>query len=267
MHEYLEACRARLLSSQLRIIMSLRKSLSASTMAALLASSPSPCQPPASTVTVTQVRGTATSIETVSTVFAPSPTGDILTISITNQNSKPVSLTFRSNVNAPTPINDPTPTQLGVASPTSFLFPKGWAGNIVVGPNLNAEGSKIEGAFSDQPYIDVSYVDGFTVPVTCGVGNTTITGCNIDLFNQPGITCGEVVDGPLCLNPAKSTPAGPPDRFFSACAGAAYTFPSDDEAVVGTGQSREVKCCIGTACRAPARQPVSSFRKRAGVPW
>jgi hypothetical protein len=102
-----------------------------------------------------------------------------------------------------------------------------------------------------QPDIDVSYVDGFSVPITCSGDTGPITGCNIDLFQQPGITCDNEIEGPTCINLARGTPTGPATCFFAACAGAAYTFPDDGTA--NTGCSSYVSCCIGTSCPAPSQ--------------
>jgi hypothetical protein len=95
---------------------------------------------------------------------------------------------------------------------------------IVVGPKINVDASKIEASKGNETFVDVSYVDGFTIPVTCSSEGVVITGCNIDLFKQPGIMCHDKIDGPLCLNPARWTPDGPALPFFAACAGAAYTY-------------------------------------------
>jgi len=55
--------------------------------------------------------------------------------------------------------------------------------------NLNVNSSKIEGSFivpEDTTVIildiDISYVDGYSVPITCSSGGITVTGCNIELF-------------------------------------------------------------------------------------
>lgn len=78
--------------------------------------------------------------------------------------------------------------------------------------------------------------------------------CNIDLFKQPGITCDNQVDGPVCLNSARNFAGGPAPPFFAACAGAAYTYPDDNDANVSNLGSNLVSCCIGTSCKAPSRQ-------------
>ena len=174
--------------------------------------------------------------------------GGLLTIGVTNKYRAPLSLSLTSNAGAPSPINDPPAAPLSQYGSTQYLFPTGWAGRINVGPNLNPNGSKIEASFTGPPNIDVSYVDGFSVPVTCSVGDRAICGCNIDLFQQPGIYCPNRQEGPVCANTGRFTPDGPALPFFAACSGAAYTFPNDNIADVDMG-STTATCCIGNACR------------------
>ncbi len=181
--------------------------------------------------------------------------GDYMTISITNVYGTQLSLSFASNAGGPAPVGNPSATILPDASPTYYAFPTGWAGRINVGPNTNPLGSKIEGSFTGPPDIDVSYVDGYSVPITCSSEGTAVSGCNIELFKQPGITCNNQVDGPVCLNSAQDIADGPAPPFFTACAGAAYTYPNDNEANVSNLKSNLVSCCIGTSCEAPSRQP------------
>lgn len=105
--------------------------------------------------------------------------------------------------------------------------------------------------------IDVSYVDGYSVPITCSVGGTPVTGCNIDLWSVSGPCANSVGDNAVCLNPAQGLPDGPVNGWFAPCAGAAYTFPNDNAANDGNTGTGVVSCCIGTAaqgCAAPARQ-------------
>jgi hypothetical protein len=91
-------------------------------------------------------------------------------------------------------------------------------------------GSKIEGSITGPPDIDVSYVDSYSVPITCFSKGMAVCGCNIDLCKQPGITCDSQVDGPVCLNFAQNIPGGPAPPFSAACAGAAYAYPNDNGA-------------------------------------
>ncbi|MCJ1386319.1 hypothetical protein MMC17_009445 [Xylographa soralifera] len=190
----------------------------------------------------------------ITTTAAISALSSDMTIGVTNVYGTQLSLSFGSNVGAPSAVGDPKPTALADAASTQYSFPTGWAGRIYVGPNLNYNGSKIEGSYTGPPDIDVSYVDGYSVPITCSSEGIAVAGCNIDLFEQQGITCNTQVDGPVCLNPAQDIPMGPAPPFFAACAGAAYTYPKDDGANVSNLGSNLVSCCVGTSCEAPSRQ-------------
>ncbi|MCJ1422382.1 hypothetical protein MMC29_000262 [Sticta canariensis] len=233
-------------------------------LAALVAASPFNC-PPAATVTVTLGDGHSTpASSSVPVTSAPNPgsttgtdgSADYMTISITNVYGSQLSLSFLSNAGGPTPVGNPSATVLPDNSPTQYAFPTGWAGRIYVGPNTDYRSSKIEGSLTGPPDIDVSYVDGYSVPITCSSEGTAVSGCNIDLFKQPGITCNSQVDGPVCLNPAQNIADGPAPPFFKACAGAAYTYPNDNKANVSNLKSNLISCCIGTSCQAPSRQLV-----------
>lgn len=211
--------------------------------AALAVATPCSMGPPAqiTTVGITSPSVTSTPVD--------------LTIAVTNLYGSPLSLSFGVNSGFPTPLGgEPQPTVLPNSASTQYVYPTGWAGNIFVGRSLNINNSLIEGSYVDTVDIDVSYVDGFSVPITCSSGGEAVTGCNIDLFHQPGILCDDEVEGPVCLNSARNTPEGPPTCFFAGCAGAAYTFPNDNDAN-RDGLSTHVSCCVGTSCPAPLRQP------------
>jgi len=88
----------------------------------------------------------------------------------------------------PTPFGNPQPTALPHQASTQYIFPPGWGGNIPIGRSIAEGNSLIEGSNNNsQPHIDVSYVNGFSVPITCSSEGKPITGCNIDLFQQLGI--------------------------------------------------------------------------------
>ena len=218
---------------------------------ALVAAASLDCAP-ATTVTVTAGSDTPNS-----EVSAPSVSDNHMTISVVNAYSSPLSLSLTSNVPGPSPIGNPLAAEIPHSSGTQYVFPTGWAGRITVGPNLNYNGSKIEGSFTGPPDIDVSYVDGYTVPITCSSEGTAVSGCNIDLFKRA--MCEDVLEGPVCLNPARFLDDGPASPFFAPCTGAAYTFPNDNAANAGSLGSNLVSCCIGSTCEAPSRQ-VSLFR-------
>jgi len=223
--------------------------------AALVATTPFEC-PPATTVTVT-VDGGAASPNT--------PTGDpnsFMTISIDNAYGAHLSLSLGVDKGSAPPVGNPSPTTIAPSSSTQYTFPTGWAGRILVGPSLNPNGTKIEGSYTGPPDIDVSYVDGFSVPITCSSEGTVVSGCNINLFDQE--SCENLAEGHVCLNPARFLADGPPTSFFAVCAGAAYTFPNDNVANVGSLGSNVVSCCIGTPCKAPLRQ--SSLQSQLSEP-
>jgi hypothetical protein len=196
---------------------------------------------------------TSVTSEAISTLAPTSGTGHEMTIEITNSYGTQLSLSFGLNAGFPSPLGNPQPTILPDSSTTRYLYPTGWAGRVDIGPNLSPYGSKIEGSFTGPPDIDVSYVDGYSVPITCSSQGIAVTGCNIDLFKQT--TCDDQLDGPVCLNSAVNFPDGPPPPFFAPCAGTAYTFPNDNEANVSNLGSNLISCCIGTSCEAPSRQP------------
>ncbi len=233
-------------------------------LAALIAASPFNC-PPTTTVTMTLGDGHSTpASSSVSVTSAPHPVSttstdgstDYMTVSITNVYGSQLSLSFLSNAGDPAPVGNSATTVLPNNSPTQYAFPTGWAGRIYVGPNTNYRSSKIEGSLTGPPDIDVNYVDGYSMPITCSSEGTAVSGCNIDLFKQPGITCNNQVDDPVCLNPAQNIADGLAPPFFKACAGAAYTYPNDNKANVSNLKSNLVSCCIGTSCQAPSRQLV-----------
>jgi len=166
-------------------------------LAALVAASPFNC-PPAATVTVTSGNGdSGPALNAVPVTSAPGSrstkttdsSGDYMTISITNIYGTQMSLSFALNAGGPSPVGNPSATVLPNASLTQYVFPTGWAGRIYIGPNTNPLGSKIEGSITGPPDIDVSYVDGYSVPITCSSEGVAVSGCNIDLFKQPGIIC------------------------------------------------------------------------------
>lgn len=106
--------------------------------------------------------------------------------------------------------------------------------------------------------VDVSLVNGFTVPVTCECDGTWVAGCKKNLFNAK--KAREVQNAPnAVVNPLRAdmsaTSAKP---FFAPCEGAAYTFPNDHAAnSFGACQSGLISCCVGTACQASALQAES----------
>jgi len=203
---------------------------------------------PSTTIPVTSADGGA--------VVSPvAPLGDgVMKIVIANHWTEPLSISYGDNAGSPGALGAPTSAPLGTA--TTVVYPTGWAGRIYIGKTINSADSKIEGSTTGANDIDVSYVDGYSVPITCSNADTPVTGCNIDLFAAG--TCKDMVgEKDVCLNPMQGVADGPADTFFLPCQGAAYTFPNDNVANDGDTRGAEVKCCIGTeamGCKAPDRQ-------------
>jgi len=132
----------------------------------------------------------------------------------------------------------------------SFTLPSHGNGQITLGHNTNPYGSKIElnNGFDTsvtQVYIDVSYVDGFSVPIVCHCGGLT-TGCSKPLFSQH-TKCSALQPGPVCINNAPDN--GPAEPFFAACRNEAYVI--SNQSGLGTGNycsGTEIHCCIGARC-------------------
>ena len=176
--------------------------------------------------------------------------GGAQTFSIVNSYSVALSLSFGYNAGGPDMIGVPvSQTTIGVGSTTSYSFPTGWAGRIGVGKTTDSANSKIEGSVTGAPDMDVSYVDGYSVPIVCKSAGK-VSGCNTELFGLNGNKCNQNVDisaFQICKNPAVTLNNGPPDSFFAPCQAKAYTYPKDDLANQG-GVDATTNCCIGTAC-------------------
>lgn len=182
--------------------------------------------------------------------------GGVMTIDITNNWPTPLSISYLNNAGSPSAIGAPQGAPLGTK--TTVVYPTGWAGRIYVGKTINSADSKIEGSTTGANDIDVSYVDGFSVPITCSANNVALTGCNINLWATQGPCANQAgEDQNVCLNPMQDKANGPADAWFLPCQGAAYTFPNDNIANNGDTRTPNLSCCIGTAeqgCPAPERQ-------------
>jgi len=102
-----------------------------------------------------------------------------LTINVINSFGDPLSIFYGSNAGGPSPNGDPGPGTL--TSSTQLSVPPGWAGRITIGKNYDPMGSKIEASFVAPdfvPDVDVSYVDGYSIPITCSCSGVVVTGCN-----------------------------------------------------------------------------------------
>lgn len=192
--------------------------------------------------------------------------GGAQTFSIVNSYSVALSLAFDHNNPGPDMMGGPiAPTTIGAGSTTFYSFPTGWAGRILVGKTTNPANSKIEGSIMAGADMDVSYVDGYSVPIVCTSAGK-VSGCNTELFGLNGNKCGQNVDisnFDICTNPALTRNDGPADPFFAPCQGKAYTYPKDDIANF-MNVDATTHCCIGTACSmSPAKRSVLSEREVA----
>ncbi|KAG7008009.1 hypothetical protein G7Y79_00007g021340 [Physcia stellaris] len=224
-------------------------------------------------VTVTQYPSSS-SIVPRSPYPTPAPTpgsgggngqgGGAQTFSIVNSYSVALSLSFDHNPDGPGGFND-VPTTIGAGSTTFYSYPTGWAGRIYVGKTTNPANSKIEGSIKAGPDMDVSYVDGYSVPIVCTSAGK-VGGSNTELFGLNGNKCGQNVDisgFEICPNPALPKYNGPADPFFAPCQGKAYTYPADNLANM-MNVDATTHCCIGTTCSmGPGKRSVLSEREGA----
>ncbi|KAL8810810.1 MAG: hypothetical protein Q9223_007671 [Gallowayella weberi] len=185
---------------------------------------------------------------------------DRLTVRITNGFGEDLSISYNSNAGSPSIIGNPPAGTFKAAANTDVVVPRGFAGPIFIGHYFDPANSKIEVAFvSNQDYrpgLDVSYVDGYSVPIVCSCAGVAVTGCNEPLFRL-GHTCTNPGPGyrQLCHNPQINSPNGPADPFFQPCQGAAYTFPNDQTAnAFGKCDNGDIQCCVGVNCPRPSLQ-------------
>ncbi|KAL9577536.1 MAG: hypothetical protein Q9203_007422 [Teloschistes exilis] len=177
-----------------------------------------------------------------------------LTVHLVNSYGTPLKISYNSNLGSPTILGNPGAGI--IAQSTDIVVPRDFAGAIFVGETYDPANSKIEFSFSPpqgyRPGLDVSYVDGFSVPLVCSCSGVAVTGCNINLFTQA--QCPNQRWGP-CYNPKKSVPDGPADPFFAPCQGSAYTYPNDHLAnAFGKCDAGDIQCCIGVFCPRPSIQ-------------
>lgn len=112
--------------------------------------------------------------------------GANLTINVVNSFDVPLSISYASNAGGPSPVGNPGSGAL--TSSTQVVFPSDWAGRITIGKNYDPKGSKIEASFVAPNYVpdvDISYVDGYSVPISCSCSGIAVTGCNGRRFSFP----------------------------------------------------------------------------------
>ncbi len=177
-----------------------------------------------------------------------------MTISLINVYETQLSLSFASNADDSFSIDNSFIIILSNVSSTQYTFSTEWAERIYVDSNLNLNDSKIEDSYTDSLDIDVSYVNDYSVLITCSFENTAVFDCNINLFQQSDITCNNQVNDIVCLNFAQSVADKFASSFFAACAETAYIYSNDNNANVSNLESNVIFCCIDTSCKALSRQ-------------
>ncbi|MCJ1396696.1 hypothetical protein MMC18_009588, partial [Xylographa bjoerkii] len=185
-----------------------------------------------------------------------------MTVRVTNSHSSAWSVFLGANAGGPTAVGNPQPSVIQPAAATQYVFPPCWAGRISFAKqNGQPDASKIEGSNFQYPDLDISYVDGFTLPITCkadggNINGQYFTGCNVDLFALNA--CQNTNSDGSCRNTMNLPPPGdngPSSPFFAPCTGAAYTFPNDNNANNGNVGTYTMDCCIGRDCPPVPRQP------------
>ncbi|TPX15369.1 uncharacterized protein E0L32_004646 [Thyridium curvatum] len=199
------------------------------------------------------------------------PPPEYLTIAIVNRQTVPISTSHASNIGGPSPVwgdNGPGTIASGVAA--AVVVPTGWAGNVAIfnagtngsSPAPLTNSSLIEASFVvPEGYgtavadVDVSFVNGFSSPITCACSGVVVTGCSHDLWDLAACPDDDNNNG-ACANPLRPyLNATTATHFFAPCQGAAYTFPHDDGAnSFAECQSGEITCCVGKDCPSNSKQ-------------
>ncbi|KAI1774988.1 Osmotin, thaumatin-like protein [Hypoxylon cercidicola] len=199
-------------------------------------------------------------------VEAPEPTPEPsvsadgnFVVTVVNSHTAAISTSHFQGAGSPTAIRHDNEGNIVAPDETiTFAVPTGWSGRLAMyeeGYDVVDRGSLFEGSFmvdeSKNAFmaLDVSYVDGFTVPLVCECNQEVVFGCNLDLHNMCPTELQ--LNAKTCLNPYREDLAPPINNIFEACAEMAYTYPTDDLAtkVDIPGCSRSILCCIGTACK------------------
>ncbi|KAJ0120886.1 hypothetical protein J7T55_015623 [Diaporthe amygdali] len=187
-----------------------------------------------------------------------------LTIQIINSYGLEITTAHASNAGSPTPVGGAIqPGIVPNGTTASFAVPTGWAGNVAMNRanmSINGDVTLLEASFVVADGwdfavagVDVSHVNGFTVPIICECNGKWVAGCKKNLFN---VKARQMKPANAAINPLRAdTSATSAKAFFAPCEGAAYTFPNDHAANSwGACQSGLISCCVGTACPASAPQ-------------
>ncbi|ORY62353.1 uncharacterized protein BCR38DRAFT_313602, partial [Pseudomassariella vexata] len=194
---------------------------------------------------------------------------DCLIFTIINQHTGAITTQHQRNDGAPTEVESDYNSGILTTSATAvFAGPSGWAGMVAIneaGNEITGSDSLIEGSYNKlhdgnkaRSAFDVSYVAGFTLPITCHCGGEVLAGCSLDLFELNECPDGMNNLPGTCRNPNRGNEdARQATEFFRPCENIAYTFPHDDLATIDGHEecSDSITCCIGTACPAHPKQP------------
>ncbi|KAK5652408.1 hypothetical protein OQA88_10601 [Cercophora sp. LCS_1] len=173
-----------------------------------------------------------------------------------------VTIALINNAGPPTG-GQPASGTLGVGARAQIVYPTGWAGRIAVNDakhsSFRGDESLVEASFTIQKDvsedfatydINVSYVDGHTLPIvcTCAANGARLSGCDVKLWNQ-ALVCPENNGNGACKNPHRyDNLIQVAHPSFAACANQAYTFPDNNEANSnGECQSGLVECRVYSA--------------------
>ncbi len=177
-----------------------------------------------------------------------------MTISMISMYDNQLSLFFDSNADDLSSIGNSSVIILSDNVFTQYAFSTEWAERIYVNSNLNLDDSKIEDSYTSSPDIDVSYVNDYSVPITCSSKDTAVFDCNVDLFKQSSISCNDQVDNSVCLNFAQNIANEFASSFFAVCARTAYIYSNDNDVNVNNLKSILISCCVDASCQAFSRQ-------------
>ncbi|KAL8994384.1 MAG: hypothetical protein Q9169_005619, partial [Polycauliona sp. 2 TL-2023] len=114
------------------------------------------------------------------------------------------------------------PTQGTIGDCDVWSFPLGWNGRVHVGGGSGApnggtlyEGNVFTKDGTTYGAMDVSYVEGYSVPMMCtDNSNNFVSGCGIDLFSEGDCPTGGSAGG-VCKNP--QGPGGDRDSAVNYC--------------------------------------------------
>ncbi|KAF3018161.1 hypothetical protein E8E14_010354 [Neopestalotiopsis sp. 37M] len=199
---------------------------------------------------------------------------EFLTVHLVNSHTAAVTTAHVHDVDSPSAASGNVGGgTLACGSSASFAVPTNYVGNLALAEAehpITADDTLIEINFVVATDfgnvavadVDVSYVNGYSVPITCSCDGAVVTGCNKDLLKMN--TCGDLSEENACVNPLRADMgATAASTFFAPCQGAAWTYVNDGNADAwGSCQSGQISCCIGTSCPANPDQKKRSCSKR-----